>query len=103
MGSIIKVANKQDLPPGRAMSVSVGNKRVALFNIDGKYYAMDDECTHAGGNLSEGEIEGHIVTCPWHGATFDITTGAVLTAPAFDNVNSYKVQMDGEDIKLEIP
>ena len=60
-------------------------------------------CTHQGGPLSEGEVEGTVVTCPWHGATYDITTGSVLGPPAPEGVVSYKVQVDGNDIKVELP
>ena len=100
MPNTTKVATTKDLPPGKAIAVSVGNKRIALFNVDGQYHAIDDECTHAGGSLSEGTIEGTVVTCPWHGATFDVKTGEVLSAPAFDKVSSYKVEVEGEDIKI---
>ena len=101
MADVTKVASKKDLPPGKAMGVIVGTRRIALFNVGGSFYAIDDECTHAGGNLSEGAIEGTVVTCPWHGATFDVTNGTVLSAPAFEGVKSYKVLVEGDDIKLE--
>ncbi len=100
MPNAIKVATTKDLPPGKAMAVSVGNKSIALFNIGGQYYAIDDECTHAGGSLSEGEVAGGVVTCPWHGATFDVKTGEVLSPPASDKVSSYEVWVEGEDIKI---
>ena len=102
MGTLTKVANKKDLPAGKAISVSVGSKRVAVFNINEKFYAIDDECTHAGGSLSEGEVQGTVVTCPWHGATFDVATGEVMSEPAPDNVNSYKIVIEGEDIKIDV-
>ena len=102
MGSI-KAASIQDLPPGKAISVTVDHKTIALFNVSGEYFAIDDACTHAGGNLSEGEVDGKIVTCPWHGETFDISTGAVLGPPATSNVGSYKVTLNGNDIYIEIP
>ncbi len=102
MAQAVIVAKKSDLPPGKAIAVDTEGKKIALFNIDGKYFAIDDMCTHAGGSLSEGEVSGTIVTCPWHGATFDVTNGAALSAPAFDKVNSYKVLLAGENIQLEI-
>lgn len=103
MGNFTKVLDKKDLPPGSAKAVQVSGKQVAIFHIEGKYYAIDDECTHAGGSLSEGEISGTIVTCPWHGATFDVTNGQVLSAPAFEGVGSYKVHVVGEEIQIETP
>jgi len=101
MGTLVKVAEKKDLPVGSARAVDVNGKQVAIFNVGGQYYAIDDTCTHAGGTLSEGEVEGTVVTCPWHGATFDITNGKVLSDPAPEGVKSYKVHLEGEDIKIE--
>ena len=101
MGTLAKVAEKKDLPAGKAIAVDVHGKQIAIFNVNGQYYAIDDTCTHAGGTLSEGEVEGTVVTCPWHGATFNITNGAVLSDPAPEGVKSYKVHIEGEDIKIE--
>ena len=101
MPNLTKIINTKDLPPGKAISATVGNKQIAVFNIAGKYYAIDDECTHAGGPLSEGEVTGHEVTCPWHGAKFDLTNGNVLCDPAYDAVKSYKVVVEGDEIKVE--
>ncbi len=103
MVKAMTVAKNNDLPAGKTMAVDFEGKKIALFNINGTYYAVNDECTHAGGSLSEGEIEGTVVTCPWHGATFDVTNGAVLGAPAYEDVSSYKVFVEGEDIKIETP
>jgi len=101
MGTLIKVAEKKDLPVGSAKAVEVNGKQVALFNVDDQYYAIDDTCTHAGGSLSEGDVAGTTVTCPLHGAEFNITNGEVLGEPAEEGVKSYKVQLDGEEIKIE--
>ena len=100
MSEAVKVASIKDVAPGQAITVTVNNKQVAVFNVDGKFFAIDGECTHAGGPLSEGEVVGTTVRCPWHGALFDLTNGAVLEAPAFDNVACYKVEVDGDDIKI---
>ncbi len=70
--------------------------------MDGEYYAIDDTCPHALGPLSEGEIEGGVVICPWHASEFDIKTGEVLTPPATEGVRSYKVYLEGDTIKIEI-
>ena len=78
MGETTKVAKANDLAPGKAMCVEVAGQKVALFNLDGSYYAIGDSCTHVGGPLSDGEVDGKVVTCPLHGAQFDVTTGGVL-------------------------
>ena len=101
MGTLVKVAEKKDLPGSSAKAVEVNGKQVALFNVGDKYYAIDDTCTHAGGSLAEGSIDGTEVTCPWHGATFDIASGKVTGAPAQDDVKVYNVIVEGEDIKIE--
>ena len=101
MGTLVKVAEKKELLPGSAIAVNFNGKPIALFNLNGQYFAIDDTCTHAGGTLSEGAVEGTVVTCPRHGATFDITNGEVLSAPAREGVKSYNVRLDGEDIQIE--
>ncbi len=103
MGELLKVAETSQLPPGVAICVDVKGRRIALFNVDGSYYAIDDTCPHSGGPLSEGDVEGRQIVCPWHGATFDLADGSVLAPPADENVVSYRVEVDGDDIKVEIP
>ena len=102
MGEFIKVAKASDIAPGEAKAVEAGGKTIALFNVAGTFYTIDDTCTHRGGPLSEGTIEGTEVTCPWHGAVFDVTTGAVLAMPAPRRVARYTVRVNGEDIELEL-
>ncbi len=103
MGQLIKVAEINEVPPGTAKAVDLEGRPLALFNIDGTYYAIDDACTHRGGPLSDGTVEGTTVTCPLHGATYDVTTGNVLGPPASKGVAHYDVQVDGNDIKVETP
>ena len=103
MGELRKVAETKDLPPGGALAVDVEGLRLALFNIDGTYYAIEDTCPHSGGPLSEGDVEGTQVTCPWHGACFNLTDGSVLSPPADEDVASYRVEVEGNDIKVEMP
>ncbi|HEY6281434.1 MAG TPA: Rieske 2Fe-2S domain-containing protein, partial [Burkholderiales bacterium] len=79
-----------------------GGKKIALFNVDGDYCAISDTCSHHGGPLSEGELAGKEVTCPWHGAVFDVTTGEVLGPPAMESVACYKVRVSGNSIEIEI-
>lgn len=102
MPEFVKVAKTDDLPAGTARMVEVSGKEIALFNVDGSFYAIDNTCTHVGGPLSEGEIEGSEVTCPWHGGVFDVTTGQVLGSPPASNVNRYNVRVEGSDVEVEV-
>ena len=102
MGELVRVAAKADIVPGSAIAVEVKGQKIALFNIGGTYYAIGETCTHRGGPLSQGTVEGTTVTCPWHGAKYDVTTGAVLSPPAPRGVGSYKVIVEGNDIKVEV-
>jgi 3-phenylpropionate/trans-cinnamate dioxygenase ferredoxin subunit len=89
MARLVKVANTTSLPPGKATAVEFDGRRIALFNVGGTYYAIDDTCPHAGGPLSEGQVDGDKVVCPWHDAAFDLKTGDVLSPPAFEGVKNY--------------
>src|SRR5947207_12187095 len=102
MASFVKAATVSEIPPGTGKCVDVNGKKIALFNLDGKFHAIDNTCTHRGGPLSEGELEGDEVTCPWHGARFKVSTGEVLSPPAPQRVGSYKVRVNGPDIELEL-
>jgi nitrite reductase/ring-hydroxylating ferredoxin subunit len=102
MGQYVKAATTTDLAPGQATCVELGGKKIALFNVEGTYYAIDDTCTHRGGPLSEGELEATEVTCPWHGAIFDVRTGSVIGGPAKDNIASYPVRVSGSDVEVEV-
>ena len=102
MTEFVKVASVSEIAPGQARLVNVRGKEIALFNIEGNFFALDNACTHEEGPLAEGEIEGHEVTCPWHGARFDIRTGEVLSAPAYEDVARYNVRVTGTDIEVEI-
>jgi nitrite reductase/ring-hydroxylating ferredoxin subunit len=97
-----KVATVLDVPAGQARLVTVKGQALALFNVNGMYYAIEDTCPHSGGPLSEGYIEGQQVECPWHGARFDVTTGAHLSPPARTGVKAFKVQVIGDDIEIDI-
>jgi nitrite reductase/ring-hydroxylating ferredoxin subunit len=103
MGRLVKVANVKDVPSETAMVAHVEGRTVALFNVDGTLYAVDDTCTHEGGPLSDGEVYGTIVTCPWHGACFDLTTGEAVDAPADEDIARYEVHVQGDDVKIEFP
>src|SRR3989442_10697163 len=102
MAEFIKVATTDEIAPGQAKLVEVGGSEIALFNVGGSYHAIDNTCTHVGGPLCEGEIAGTEVTCPWHGAVFDVTSGQVLGPPAASNVNRYRVRVEGADIEVQV-
>src|SRR5713226_6949607 len=102
MSRFIEIARIDEIAPGEAKMVEVEGKKIAIFNREGDYYAIDDTCPHARGPLSEGEVEGEVVTCPWHGSKFNIKTGEVLGPPARRGVDSYRVQVEGSIIKIEV-
>ena len=103
MGTFHKVIEVNELAPGSGKVVEVSGQRIALFNIGGTFYAIGDTCTHRGGPLSEGTLEGTTITCPWHGAEFDVTTGKNLAPPAPKEVPSYEVRVEGHEVQVEIP
>ena len=70
-----RIAELKDLPPGAGTSVDAAGRTLALFNVDGTLYAVDNTCPHRGGPLAEGDLDGAVVTCPWHGWRYDVTTG----------------------------
>lgn len=102
MGEFVKVARTDEIAPGEGKMVAVNGKKIALFNVGGAFYAIDDTCAHRGGPLSQGEVQGTTVTCPWHGAQYDLQTGNVLSPPAPQGVRNYKVVVEGDDIKIEV-
>lgn len=99
MAEFIKVAKTSDLAPGEKMLVEYEDDEVGLFNLDGEIYAISDVCTHDGGPLVEGNLDGDWIICPRHGARFNIKTGQ-QTMPAFAPVPLYKVKIEGDDILI---
>jgi len=102
MGQYVKVARTGEIQRDTGRLIEVAGKRIAVFNVGGTFYAIDDTCTHQGGPLSEGQLNGSQVTCPWHGAIFDVTTGHVQRPPARKDVGSYPVRVEGDDIEIEL-
>ena len=102
MADFVKVAKTSELEPVQGRRVEVNGKPIALFNVDGQFFAIDNTCTHRGGPLAEGMVSGHEVTCPWHGATFDVRTGEVGGPPAQRAVVRYGVRVTGTDIEVEV-
>ncbi len=101
MGKRVKVAETSDLNSGEGKVVEVDGKTLALFNVGGTYYATDNTCLHRGGPLGEGELDEKIVTCPWHGWRYDVTTGVNTNNPAV-KVSSFPVTVEGTTVFVEI-
>ncbi len=91
----------RELPPGKAKRLRLNGQPVAVYNVGGAYYATQENCTHQGGPLSEGRLEGDTVICPWHGSCFRVTTGEVLCGPADTPIRTYKVAIEGEIGRVE--
>lgn len=102
MAQFMRAASTSEIAPGQARLFTVKGKKIVLFNVEGTFFALDNACTHEEGPLAEGEVLGHEVTCPWHGAMFDIRTGEVLGPPAYEDVARYNVRVTGTDIEVEV-
>ena len=99
----VKVAAADEIPNGRLKLVDVRGERVAVANVDGSFCAFADECTHDGGPLSEGDLEGEVVTCPWHFSRFNVRTGEIVDSPAEDPVQVYAVRVEGGEVYVGGP
>ena len=102
MGRFVKVARKSELPENDGTYVEVEGKGIALFNLGGEIYALDNACTHVGGPLSQGRVEAGEVEGPGHGSRFDIRTGEVRMFPAREDVATYEVRVTGNDVEVEV-
>jgi len=103
MPQFVKVgttAEFEDLEGGKL--VEVAGQKIAIFNVGGKCYAIENTCPHRGGPLAEGMLAGDEVICPWHGSRFNIKTGAVLSPPAREGVKSCPVRVTGDDVEVEM-
>jgi nitrite reductase (NADH) small subunit len=101
MAQWTKVGETSDLQPDQGTIVEASGKTLALFNAGGTFYAIDNTCLHRGGPLGEGELEGTIVTCPWHGWRWNVTTGENAMNAAI-KVSSYPVKVEGTSILVEV-
>jgi nitrite reductase/ring-hydroxylating ferredoxin subunit len=98
----VAVAATGDIPVGEGRVVDAAGMTLALFNVGGTYYAIDNGCPHRGGPLGEGDVDGALVACPWHGWRWDVTTGANANNPAV-RVACFPVTVDGERIVVDLP
>jgi 3-phenylpropionate/trans-cinnamate dioxygenase ferredoxin subunit len=94
MADFVRLASTTELPHGGKKLFDVEGRAVAIFNVDGTFYAIDDVCTHDGGPLAEGRLHGCEIECPRHGARFDVRTGAALCMPAFEPVTTHEVKVE---------
>jgi nitrite reductase/ring-hydroxylating ferredoxin subunit len=103
MAQHFKVAKVSELSPGQTRLVRVQGREIALFNVEGTFYAITNACSHSRGPLVEGRVSGTTVTCPWHGAKFDVTNGQCLAEPAQVDVEIYPVYVEDDAIFVDLP
>lgn len=96
------VARTTEIPPDRVQVYEIGDHEVAVCNVDGQFFAVDDVCTHDGGSLDRGELDGTEIECPRHGARFDVRTGAVTQLPAFEPISIHPVRVEGDAVQVGI-
>jgi nitrite reductase/ring-hydroxylating ferredoxin subunit len=103
MSEFIKIANASDLPAGQAMVVEIEGRSIAVFNVSGQFYALDNICAHRGGPLGEGFVDQNSLTvqCPWHGWTYSLASG-VSPLNSMAKVECFEVKIEGEEIKLAL-
>jgi nitrite reductase/ring-hydroxylating ferredoxin subunit len=107
--TLVRACSKSEVPAGRLKMINVGGIEIVIANVADKFYALDNWCTHEQGNLSAGELNANILTCPEHGAQFDVTTGRVKLGPdgespeTISQEKSYKVVIQGNDLMVEVP
>jgi nitrite reductase (NADH) small subunit len=99
--TFVTVARVDELPPRSGRQVTVEGRWVALFNVDGSYHAIDAICLHRGGPLAEGSLSHCIVTCPWHGWQFDVTTGVLVQDPTV-GVTLHETRVIGDDVQVRL-
>jgi len=102
VGAQVKVGQTADVPSGEGRVIEASGRTLALFNVDGRFYAIDNACAHRGGPLGEGDLEGPVVMCPWHAWRWDVTTGANVNNPAV-KVACFPVTVRDSDVFVELP
>ena len=103
MPEYVKVASVDDLAPGEMTMIELNGEFICLANVDGTFYAISDDCSHTSASLSEGELEGYAVTCPIHAGQFDIRTGKVIRRPPREDVATYEIKVEGQDVFIAKP
>jgi len=98
MTEFVRVAQTDEIAPGTIKLANVAGVRVGIANVDGTFHAFSDECTHDGGPLSEGDLDGAIVTCPWHFSRFDVRSGEIVESPAEEVITIYEVKVEDDAV-----
>ncbi len=102
MSTFVTVARTTDIKPGQVKYVTVEDYRLAICNVDGTFYCIEDTCTHDGGPLNQGTLVGEIIECPRHGGRFDVRTGKAVRMPAVSPVESFPVTVEGDEVKVSL-
>lgn len=97
MEDYVKATEVKNIPPSQMKEVEVNGEKICLANVEGKYYAIGNVCTHLGGPLAQGKLEDYEVQCPWHGSRFDIRTGKVVRPPAMRSEPTYEIKIEEDD------
>jgi glycine betaine catabolism B len=98
---LIKIGETKDIQSSQMKAVDVNGERICVANVEGKYYAIGNVCTHMGGPLAEGKLEGFEVECPWHGSKFDVRTGKVVRPPAMREEPTYEVKVEDNNVLIK--
>ncbi|MFQ5790467.1 MAG: Rieske (2Fe-2S) protein [Acidobacteriota bacterium] len=101
MAQFVRIASTSEVGPGQCKVADANGKTIALYNVDGTFYATDNTCLHQGGPLGEGALRGTTVTCPWHGWQYDVTSGKSLFNPSM-GVAVFPVNVEGDSVLVEV-
>jgi len=102
MTNSVRIACVSEIPPGTGKEVVIGDRLIAVYNVDGEFHALDGICPHAGGPLGDGALTGNVVTCPWHGWQFDVTTGKHCLSSQIRQ-SCYPCRTEGDDVLIDLP
>lgn len=102
MNDFVVAANVADMPASGRLSIELDDRYLVIVRIDDEYYCLDDVCTHDGGTLEDGELDGYCLTCPRHGAQFDVRDGRAVTMPATEPTGSHAVRVEGDQILVRL-
>jgi 3-phenylpropionate/trans-cinnamate dioxygenase ferredoxin component len=102
MSNFVKACKLSEIPVNGKLGLEIGDRFVVVAQVEGEYYCLDDVCTHDGGTLGDGELEGHCLVCPRHGAKFDVRNGDAVFMPATEPTTAHAVRVDGEYLYVSL-